>query len=303
MFNSSKSSQPQLMSTVWENLYRFTLEGLVYPSIWVALGLASLTYFVQTTLNLPADWQPIALIFTTALIPYNLDRILDSYVQKIPDPKIQGYFRSRGVFVLLAIAILAASSLLLLAPTAVRLVSLGGLLPLIYGIPLFPVHQQSKTRWYRPKDIPGAKAWIVDSVLTYAVVAVPLAYAGAGVNPSVLVLIGFLLVFIGTNSHLFDFRDIDSDQQKGVQTLPVLLGIQRTRVVLTLFNLLLIPLIFGAWITPLPLLFSGIVIVGVLLNLFAIWTLSPKSSREAYDVALEAGLFLPGLLTWIAHHV
>jgi 4-hydroxybenzoate polyprenyltransferase len=288
-----------VQSTVFQRLFSLSLECLVYPSIWVALGLASLTYFIQTTLNLPADWRPIALIFAMALIPYNLDRIVDSYVQTIPDPKIQGYFRSRGVFILLAIAILVAGILLFLAPTAVRRVSLGGFVPLVYGIPLLPIRQQNRTRWYRLKDIPGAKAWIVDCVLTYAVVAVPLAYAGAAVDRTVVLLIGFLLVFIGTNSHLFDVRDLDSDRQKGVQTLPVLIGIRGTRVVLTTLNLLLIPLMTWSWTTPLPSLSPGIVVPSILVNLLAIWTLSPTMSRNVYDVGLDGGLFLPSLLVWI----
>ena len=70
-----------------QRLYQCFLEILIYPSIWTAAGVASLTYFVQETLCLSHDWGAVALIFATALLFYNLDRLLDSYHQPIPDPK------------------------------------------------------------------------------------------------------------------------------------------------------------------------------------------------------------------------
>jgi hypothetical protein len=69
------------------------MRGLVYPNFWVSAAISSLVIFVQTTLNLPRQWEPIALIFSSALIPYNLDRMADTYVQKIPVPQAQTYFR------------------------------------------------------------------------------------------------------------------------------------------------------------------------------------------------------------------
>ena len=72
-----------------ERVYRLFLFTIVYPSIWVAAGLASLVVFVQYTLGLDFEWPPVLLIFASALIPYNLDRIADTYVQTIPDQKPQ----------------------------------------------------------------------------------------------------------------------------------------------------------------------------------------------------------------------
>ncbi len=178
------SSQPQEKFALSQWLYQSFLELAIYPSIWTAAGVASLTYFVQETLGLPHDWRAVALIFATALLFYNLDRLLDSYIQPIPDPKAQSYVLHPSFKLLLLVTALAVGILLYQAPAIVKLVSCGGLLPLIYGMPLLPWKKEQNCRWYRLKDLPGSKAWIVAGIITYALVAVPLAYAGAAFNQS-----------------------------------------------------------------------------------------------------------------------
>ena len=82
----------------------------------MAAAIASLGIYTQQILRLGHDWQPIVLIFVTALIPYNLDRIFDSYVQKIPDKKAQMFFRQPYIWALLITAIVATAFLLDRAP-------------------------------------------------------------------------------------------------------------------------------------------------------------------------------------------
>jgi len=191
---------------------------VIYPSIWVAGGLASLGIFTQKILELGDNWQAIALIFVSALIPYNLDRIIDSYVQEIPEAKAQLFFRKPYIFVLLFSAIATTALLLYYAPVQVRYVSCAGIVPLVYGTPLFPWKSKSGLQWYRLKDIPGSKAWIVGITLTYAVIALPLAYAGRNFDIVAAFTTLFMFVFIVSNSHVFDIRDIESDRKKGVVT-------------------------------------------------------------------------------------
>ena len=139
---------------------------LVYPSIWVAAAIALLVFFVQSTLALPFSWQPAALIFCAALLPYNLDRVLDTFVQKDPNRKGESFFKSSAVVLILLAAAVSTGVLIHRASLPVRWVSLGGFVPLIYGLPLFPWRSSAgPLRWYRIKDIPGGLA---GAALTYA---------------------------------------------------------------------------------------------------------------------------------------
>ena len=291
-------SQKKLLSSrQW--LYQCFLEILIYPSIWTAAGVASLTYFVQETLDLPHDWRAVALIFATALLFYNLDRLLDSYIQPIPDPKAQSYASHPSFKLLLLVAALVVGFLLYQAPSQVRLVSCGGLFPLIYGIPLLPWARGQNWRWYRLKDVPGAKAWIVAGIVTYALVAVPLAYAGGVFEQSAALITIFLLIFTGTNSHLFDVRDLKSDREKGVLTLPLIVGVKGNRLIWTGLNLSLLVFLSCFWATGLKIPSLEVILPVLVTNLVFIWVLNPETPRNTYNIALDGCLFLPILLTEI----
>ncbi|MGI8936322.1 MAG: UbiA family prenyltransferase [Phormidesmis sp.] len=269
----------------------------MYPSIWVAGAIASLTFFVQDTLALPPDWRPAALIFCAALLPYNLDRVLDTFIQKIPDSKTQAFFQRPAVLLILLGAAVSTGTLIYQAPPSVRWVSLGGLVPLIYGLPLFPWRSAAGTvRWYRLKDIPGTKAWLVCGSITYAVVGLPLGYAMQRPDLSVIMTALWLLIFIGSNSHMFDVRDVESDRQQGVSTLPLLAGVGGTRVILTVLNGLSSVLLAWGWARDLQVPGLAIALPATLLTLIYVWTLTPKTPRQVYNIWIDGILFLPALL-------
>ncbi|NJL87422.1 MAG: UbiA family prenyltransferase [Leptolyngbyaceae cyanobacterium SM1_1_3] len=279
------------------SLYTVFLNLFIYANVWVAGAIASLVFFVQRTLELGYFLSPVLLIFVAALIPYNLDRVIDTYVQEIPDQKAQAFFRQSGVAVILGLLSLSLAVLIYRAPTAVQWVCLGGLVPLIYGIPLWPWHHQSGWRWYRLKDIPGAKAWIVAGTITYAVVAVPLAYAGQGLNLTSGIMSLFLLVFVGSNSHVFDIRDIESDRQQGVLTMPVLWGVSNTRLFWTAANLFMLFILIGGRWQHLQFPALVVTVPSLLLTLTYLWQVNPCTRRNTYHIWVDGTLFLPALLS------
>ncbi|MEM8504845.1 MAG: UbiA family prenyltransferase [Cyanobacteria bacterium P01_D01_bin.1] len=296
----------QLVPDRSNKLYQWFLQVFIYPSLWVAGAIASLAFFAQHTLALTSDWRPSALSFCAALIPYNLDRILDTFVQKIPDQKTQLFFQKPGVLLLLLGSVAGTGVLLYQAPVPVRWVSLGGLVPLIYGLPLFPwqalaEHTSGRSiRWYRLKDIPGAKAWLVCGSITYAVVGLPLGYAAQRPDPSAVITALWLLIFIGSNSHMFDVRDVESDRQYGVSTLPLLAGIDGARAILTAFNGLALILLVWGWMMGLAVPEGVIALPTTLLTLVYVWTLTPQTPRQVYNIWIDGILFLPALLAKIS---
>ncbi|WP_107666754.1 UbiA family prenyltransferase [Cyanothece sp. BG0011] len=282
----------------WRN---FFLETLIYSNIWVASAIASLCFSFQLLMGLPLDWRSPLFCFGAALIPYHVDRVVDAYVQKSPDRNVQSYFQKPGflVWFLIVLGLTVVVTLLWFAPTAVRYVSLVGILPLIYGVPLFPGSNQ----WYRLKDIPGSKAWIVGGIITYAVVSLPCAYANYQPQglPFILTTL-FLFIFIVTNSHSFDLRDIDSDQEKGVITLPLMMGIDRMKILLSILNVSVLVLWVWAWSSFL-LPFNPEIIIAIFITLLYLQILKPSTPRPIYSVVIDGFLFVPLLVQGLFHFV
>ncbi|PSN18649.1 prenyltransferase, partial [filamentous cyanobacterium CCP5] len=167
----------------------------------------------------------------------------------------------------------------------------------IYGVPLVPLPQDAGWRWYRLKDIPGAKAWIVSSTIAYAVVALPMTYARAPFSPAAGFTTLFLLIFVSTNSHIFDIRDVVSDQKKGVATVPLLIGIRATRVVWSGLNLVLGAILIWAWLARIFPVSPAVFLPVVAIDLVALWRFTPDTPRTAYDLLLDGSLVMPLLLT------
>lgn len=276
--------------------HRFFLWALVYPSIWVAAAIASLVPFVQYTLGLTFDWAPVLLIFATALIPYNVDRIADSYFQEIPDPQAQSYFRQGWGWMILSLAMVATVALLYGANQQVVMVSLAGLIPSIYGLPIFPWRGRDRWQWFRLKDVPATKAWIVTSVITYAVIAVSLAYAEQPFTLSAGITGLFVLIFVGTNSHLFDIRDLQSDKQAGMQTLPGLVGITGNRWIWFVLNGLALVVVAWGWSQSLRVPEPAIVLSCLAVNVIALCLVKPTTPRSIYSILIDGYLFLPGII-------
>ena len=265
---------------------------IIYPSIWVSAAIASLGIYTQEVLELGHNWQAIALIFVTALIPYNLDRIFDSYVQEIPDREAQLFFRQPFIWALLSAAIIATVVLLYNASPEVRYASAIGIIPLLYGTPLFPWKKDSQWQWYRLKDIPGSKAWIVGSILTYAVIVLPITYAAAEFDLKAAMFTCFMFVFIVTNSHVFDIRDVQSDREKGVVTLPIMAGVRGTKNILTAMNILVL-LTFMSLSNAHILAYHPEITLATVVNLIFIWALSIDTSRWVYNIWIDGFLFIP----------
>ncbi len=277
------------------------LELLIYPSVWVAGGLASLTGFSQAMMGLETNWRPIAFVFFVALIPYNLDRLFDAYVQQSRNAQAQAYFRSNfGLLGLVLVAVSSVAVLLWFAPISVRYVSLAIVFPLIYGAPIFPLRRQEQWRWYRLKDIPGAKAWIVDAIITYAAIALPLAYAKTGFDTRAGLTTCFIFAFEGSNANLFDVRDLESDTKKGVLTLPLMVGVEGSRIVLTAMNLLMLGLMIGYGQTAL-LPFYPAILMATFFTLVLIWTVDEDTPLLFYDLVIDGLLFLPAIVTVISN--
>ncbi|WP_088893364.1 UbiA family prenyltransferase [Leptolyngbya ohadii] len=272
---------------------------LIDSSFWTAAALASLAFYVQQTLNLSPDLRPIALIFCAALTFYNLDRVADARQPNSSEDQKLAFFRSPAILLLMLGSGIATVLLLVQAPIAVQQVSLVGLVSLAYGIPLLPIKQDGQTRWYRIKDIPGAKAWIVCGTIAFALTAVPLAYANQSFTPAAILTGIFLLVMTGSNAHVFDIRDLEDDRTQGVPTLPVLLGVLPTRILLTGMNAIGITALLGGWVNGWNVPSVAIVLPLTLLTLIYIWTVDPETGRSIYTVWIDGLLFLPALGVWL----
>lgn len=254
---------------------------VVRTHLWVAGAVTSLASFAAHELEYPPSLAALAVVFFSTLLIYNLDTAIDLR----PPPAASGARQVRATR-LIWLALAAVLGLLTTMHWATSALVVGGAaVCCLYAVPLGP-------RGFRMKALPGAKSVVVGSAVAIAVVFVPLIEHG-GAWPErcwpTLALLGTLTL---VNATLFDVRDLEQDRARGLRTLPVILGLKTTRLVLGVGATASLSVL--ATLEP-RLRQPAWLLLAALLPLIA-W-LGPRSPKSAYTWLVDGALFIPWLLS------
>lgn len=213
----------------------------------------------------PADWLIVPLLATHA---YQLNRLSDLEEDRVNDPA-DALAAHRSRHVILGIVLSCAAGALFLG---FQTANAGGLaiiaillaLGIAYSIPLFGSPRR------RIKDVLGAKNLAPAAGIALTVCLYPAVNAGLAFSFEMAACLSALFTGSVLLEILCDVRDRDGDRAAGVNTLPVVLGPGRTRIIVNALNA-------GS-----ALLLAAAVLFGILP---AIWTLFLANSAM---VALAA---------------
>ena len=174
---------------------------------------------------------------------------------------------------------------------AAALVPLGA--SVCYSLPVAP----GRRRW---KDVFALNTTLVAGAWAVTVTAVPLAIAGQSVGPVAIAVCLFFFLRSFISVEVFNVRDIAGDAATGVDTLPVVLGVGRTRQLLSLFEgcslALLVPLMTVPG-TALTALFA-LPVMGYSLALT--WFLGETGRMDSFCLAKDGEYLLLGAVALLA---
>ncbi len=261
--------------------------------LYGALGIAAFGCAVCQLLDWPAQpWS--GLWFCAALLIYNADRLTPDSADEFNVPlRRAALLRLR----ILSLTVAAGSGLiLLLRPLLARdwvslsAVVFGGAFCLNYSIPIFG---------FRFKSVPGLKTFFAPSLVLLAILGLPWLHGGvvkSGRYFVILVLVCWM--FLLFNMTLCDLRDVRGDRRTAVRSLPLLLGAERSRVLLIGLWILIESLAVLGWLIStarhrmewlLLLLFTALYLGALIV------ALRQPRSEAFYEWWVEGMLFLPGL--------
>jgi 4-hydroxybenzoate polyprenyltransferase len=98
----------------------------------------------------------------------------------------------------------------------------------------------------RLKDVLVLNSLVVATAWAAALTFLPAAFAGAAVDPVMLVVFAYFLLRSFVDAELPNVRDVEADAAVGVETLPVAFGVERTRSVLYGVDVLVAVVVVGA---------------------------------------------------------
>jgi 4-hydroxybenzoate polyprenyltransferase len=248
------NSRRYFVSDIWDPLFlriRDYGEFLLYSSLFLgaaAVGMAYTSCFIQ---GISWTRQIAAVMFLIVFSVYNLNRKTDEAEDALNHEhrfritkKYEHHFfiAALGAY-LIALIIAAFHSITTVCVVTIPLVS-----GIFYSVPILP-------KWCgyrRLKEIPVMKNIVVSLSWALAFSLVPVYLGGA--EPGAASVVVFLFIFCWTfiASVLPDIRDRSGDSATGVATIPVLVGVARSRSILTILNISggAIILIRGSTIIP-----------------------------------------------------
>lgn len=211
-------------------------------NLYLAVGAAGLTALCALVLGGTAGLDPVVLaaaaLFVFAAHTYN--QANNARVLAVNDPARYTIFRRHphATYLAVGVATLAALALAALRGPAALLMVLGPVAGgALYRVPLPPLlplagaerRRRSVSSMAGSKDLLTAGAWGTVAALLPAT-----ASAGfpALLRPASWTLYFAVFCLIGVRSVVFDMRDIQGDRMVGRETLPMVLGSARTRLIL-----------------------------------------------------------------------
>ncbi|MFP4039941.1 MAG: 4-hydroxy-3-methylbut-2-enyl diphosphate reductase [Desulfosudaceae bacterium] len=224
---------------------------LLLTNIYLAVGAGFLCY-CASHLRYAERFLPhivIAVLYVFSM--HTLNRLTGIEEDRYNDP-YRAVFYEKHMVLLAVLAIAAGAAGLLVAfflgPVAFLLLLVMSGLGLSYNLYLIPERFQ-KIRIRRIKDIPGSKTILISAAWGVVVSAFP-AVASSSLNLSALLTTIWCAGIVFVRSAFFDIIDMQGNRLAGKETIPILMGADRTLVFLNLvlaglFLLLLVASLLG----------------------------------------------------------
>ena len=268
---------------------------LMVSSVFTAFTSLMMLYFSFIVLGVALKPILLCTMFLVVYSVYSLNKVTDREEDAVNTPERSIFVEGNERFLLtLAIASYIAALLLGLieSPLAAGIL----LVPFLSGI-AYSTNSLSIIGIPRLKDIFLVKSFIV--AFSWAVCAAFLPALQLYDPAKLYFIFPFFFIKVFINTVLFDVRDVEGDTLNSVKTIPVVMGIKRTRQALLIIQSLLV-----VWLVLFSDLFSKyyvILIASMVYGyLYILYFCNTNHHRDmSWDILLEGEWILMGTGAWI----
>jgi 4-hydroxybenzoate polyprenyltransferase len=212
-----------------DTAFSFLTISSVFAGLTIACLLA-VSFFLQGFYS----FQAVLACFFLAVAVYNLNKLTDLQEDSVNVPERVRFVKRYYNYIITSVVVSFCASIVcafLCNPYSISAVVLGFCIGALYSARLFGV---------RLKEIPLVKNVTVAGTCVVGAVLVPLAvHLSSLIAISLVAYFVFFTAFI--NTVLFDVRDLEGDQRSGTTTIPVSLGLNKTRGLLLVLNSTFVP--------------------------------------------------------------
>ena len=210
----------------------------INSSIHVALAVCALFCVTQKYFELPFDKPLFFVLFYGTITGYNF--IKYAGIAKLHHRSLTENLKVIQIFSLICFVLLLFYLSQLSRNVLLFFIPLG-MLTLFYAVPFTKGFTKSL------RNVPILKIWVIAIVWSASTVILPLVSLEKGIDCYVVLMLLQRLFFVVVLTLPFDIRDLQFDKRE-LQTIPQLLGVERTKKVG--FLLLLLTVLIEFFVTP-----------------------------------------------------
>ncbi|MFL5752970.1 MAG: UbiA family prenyltransferase [Bacteroidia bacterium] len=279
-------------------------DAFIFTNIYLAVCVTSLVFETSIILNGKiTDYKYPLFLFSSTLFLYCFHRVYKWNSRTTSEMAAERHLwlqRNKTLFygVMILAGTMVITCLLFFVKFSIVLYMLPvALISFGYTIPFIPY----KGKLWRLRDVPGIKIFLITLVLGLTTVLLPvLAYAHVNVLTRSDVVFMFVrrMIFIFAITIPFDIRDREYDALKGTRTLPVVLGIRRSKIIalVSLGFFLPLALIQDTFYTPVSIYYKLALAISIVPAVVGIIKCDEKRSDYFYSVFMEGTMLLQCLL-------
>lgn len=276
-------------------------EFLLQSNFFIAFAAVCMTLQTQWVFDIGHGLHPyIFIVFFATLFEYNLHRLFTLIYSKeaLTYPKHQWLRNNLKLFyVIMTISSIGFGIAVYFAkPRVIEGLAPLALLTLFYSVPFI----RFKNRLFKLRDIPLIKTLLIALIWALSTVMLPVWQSGAEIPTHQLILTfteRFLFIFAITIP--FDIRDMDTDQNSGLKTFPLLIGEQASwRLALFCMALSAGPILMNYWHSPWFLL---AMMVSTAVGFWILRSESIRNLRHYHYGVLDGSMILQSLLAGVAY--
>lgn len=287
------------------SLLRSIIDFVIFSNLFIAISVMALSLETMFIFGISDSKYPILIFFLTLFVYcfhriYRLDR--RSYKEQLEGRHVW-VKKNRKLFIgILFSSILGAFCCIFLwtnLSTFITLLPIAAI-TLTYSIPCI----KTSKKLLRLRDIKGVKIFAITLVLGLTTVILPLIFYDKLSSISLQELLFVLLrrfLFIFAITLPFDIRDVEYDQENDVKTIPIMLGINKSKqlAILVLIIFIILALAQRYFFNNLNFHYMVSLILSAAITIFLITKIKHQKKELFYPIFIEGTMLLQFLLVAI----
>ncbi|GBE04273.1 4-hydroxy-3-methylbut-2-enyl diphosphate reductase [bacterium BMS3Abin09] len=277
---------------------------IVDSSLYLGLGAVSMCYASLVF----QDIMPSAMILLVAFLYVFTVHVFNRYTERLNDelfdPSRTRFFKVFGKPLIITATIASFISMFLsyklgVIPFALLLFSY--MMGILYSIRIVPEKLLPLIKYKKLRDVPGSKDIFIAIAWAWVIVLIPALKEEIHFTYQSMVILSFVSLTVFIRSVIFDIISIEDDRIVGRETIPTIIGLQKTEAMLMIISIIIGVFLFSSAATGLVPTLGYFLIIPPVLMMVCLYFFQKRKFQDSslFEAIVDSNFILAGVITYL----